>query len=435
MQENEHEWQSNQDGTQKDDEPEQFQVPSTLLSNVLQRLGLPPEQTPSEQSIDDLLLKLRSGTWEERALALHALGRLEHPVSLNLLAPFLQDEDETVRATTIDVLGTMSKQVPLHWLVEALHDTNWHVREAAVFALAKQGARVPKEVLMTALHDRDGSVREAASFVLHNSTAETSSALYGQLREETVMQRELYDPARLNGKHADHAPVNTQDGDWNGAFMEYGGSSTRTHAVNEQAQAYAASHYAPHSTTSQEVPPDEYASIQSSRNEKVTSYRLRGKAQKSWWTITIVVVAVLFLGLGRLSTMIVPQSSFGIGTKNATSVVPVPVTTVAQPAQPFLFDATYARFMQDTLATHLHLTPQLIQEQLKRRGSLEAVATARGVSASDLYNAEIDAFNVIFTQATNAGVIDPQSASVWMAQLKSDSGLRDKIVISMLSTS
>ncbi len=125
----------------------------------------------------------------------------KYPVSIDLLSPFLQDEDETVRAATVHILGIMSKQIPLHWLVEALHDTNWHVREVAVFALAKQGSRIPREVLMAALHDKDGSVREAAYFVLHqNSVDETSSALYGQLREEIPMQHELYDPTRLNGK-------------------------------------------------------------------------------------------------------------------------------------------------------------------------------------------------------------------------------------------
>lgn len=431
MQENEHEWQSKQDDIQSENEPEQLQVPSSLLPSVLHRLGLPPEQAPSEQSLDALLLKLRSGTWEERTLALRALGSSEHTVSLDLLSPFLHDEDETVRATTVAMLGTMSKQVPLHWLVEALHDTNWHVREAAVFALAKQGARIPIEVLMTALHDRDGSVREAASFVLRqNSFDKTSFALYGQLREETPMQHELYDPTRLNGKHNDHTPETMSDNDWNGAFMAYDSNSTRAHTVNEQVQAYAAGHYSPHNATSHEVPPDEYAGIMSSRNEKVTSYRLRSKSHKSWWAIIVVVVALLFLGLGRVSATIMPQTNFGNGSK---SVVPV-----AKPAivKDFSFnDPTYTPIMEAALSNVLHLLPGEILYQLKLRGSLEAVATAQGVSASDLYTAEMNAFNLILNQATKTGNIDPQSASVWTAQLKSDSGLRDKTVLSMLPRS
>ncbi|MBV9257386.1 MAG: hypothetical protein JO215_05155, partial [Ktedonobacteraceae bacterium] len=73
MQDKEHEWQSNQDATERDDEAEQLQVPSTLLPNVLQRLDLLPEQAPSELSPDELLLKLRSGRWEERVQALRTL--------------------------------------------------------------------------------------------------------------------------------------------------------------------------------------------------------------------------------------------------------------------------------------------------------------------------------------------------------------------------
>ncbi len=39
MQDNMKEWQSNQDETEKNDEPEQPQVPSSLLSNVLASSG------------------------------------------------------------------------------------------------------------------------------------------------------------------------------------------------------------------------------------------------------------------------------------------------------------------------------------------------------------------------------------------------------------
>ncbi len=429
MQEKENEWQPGQDGIQKDDETEQPQTPSSLLSNVLHRLGLPPEQTQSELSLDDLLLKLRSGTWEERTVALRALGRLEHPVSLDLLSPFLKDADETVRATTLDVLSTMSKQVPLHWLVEALHDTNWHVREAAIFALAKQGARVPIEVLMTALHDKDGSVREAASFALHQSSVdETSLALYGQLREETSMQRELYDPARLNGKNNGHVPETTPDGDWNGAFMEYGNNSTQAHTVSEQVQVYAANHYAPHGAASHEVPPDEYSGIMSSRNEKVTSYRLRSKSHKSWWALAIVVVAFLFLALGRVSTTVVPQISFDANSKGGSSI--------SMPAKlvDFSFnDPAYAAIMQSALSNALHLPPQQIQEQIKQLGSLDAVADQQGVSASQLQIVEMDAFNQIINFAMNTKGIDSQSAKAQLERLNNDSSLREKTVLGMLN--
>src|SRR5450631_157714 len=158
MQDNTHEWESKQDRTQKNDDQEHLQVPSSLLSNILHHLELSPEQTPSEPSLNDLLLKLRSTAWQDRTLALHALEKLNYPVPIDLLSPFLQDEDATVRAATVHTLSIISKQIPLHWLIKALHDTNWHVREVAVFALAKQESRIPREVLMTALHDKDGSV-------------------------------------------------------------------------------------------------------------------------------------------------------------------------------------------------------------------------------------------------------------------------------------
>ncbi len=38
--------------------------------------------------------------------------------------------------------------------------------------------------------------------------------------------------------------------------------------------------------------------------------------------------------------------------------------------------------MQDALSNTLHLSPQQIMSQLKQRGSIAAIATARGVSIS-----------------------------------------------------
>ncbi len=90
--------------------------------------------------------------------------------------------------------------------------------------------------------------------------------------------------------------------------------------MNEQAQAYAAGQYTPHDAISHEAPPDEYAEMMPSRHEKVTSYRLRSKSRKGWWAI-IIVTALLFLGLGRLSTILVPQINFGNGPKDSQSVL------------------------------------------------------------------------------------------------------------------
>jgi len=427
MQDKEHEWQSNQDATERDDEAEQLQVPSTLLSNVLQRLELLPEQASSELSPDDLLLKLRSGRWEERVQALCTLEKMEYTISIELLAPFLKDEDEAVRAAAIHMLGTMGQQVPLSWLVEAVHDMHWQVRETAIFALAKQGHRIPIEVLMTALHDGDGSVREAASFVLQQSPVdETSSALYGQLREETFMQRDLYDPARLNGKHSFQSSENGTNDGWNGAFVEYG-SFARSHEVSEQVQAYAAGQYTLHDATSYEAPTDEYAEMMSSRNEKVTSYRLRRKSHKVRWAI-ILITALLFFVLGCLSATVVRQTNFEASPKDIQNVSPSKLADF-----PFNTSA-YASIMQNALSNALHLTHPEIMMQLKRYGSLRAVAENQGVSASQLQEIEMNAFNSIFNQAVSMKDIDPQVANSWINRLQSNPALREKIVLELLTS-
>jgi HEAT repeat protein len=167
MQDNENEWRGPQDDDNEGIE-EEPQVPPTLLPNVLQRLGLTPELLVDgfELSVDDLMAKLRSASWEERVVAVRALGKLEHAVPIGMFASVRHDEDATVRAATVHVLGNMGEGTPLSWLVEALQDADWHVREVALLALGKQGSRVPGEVLMTALHDRDSSVREDDRFVL-----------------------------------------------------------------------------------------------------------------------------------------------------------------------------------------------------------------------------------------------------------------------------
>jgi hypothetical protein len=425
MQNNENEWQSKQDTAEEKKELEHSehpQPPSSLLSTILHNLELSPEQTPSIPSLDDVLLQLHSPAWQDRTMALHMLEKLDYPVSIDLLSPLLQDEDATVRATTIHALSMISKHMPLHWLIEALHDTNWHVREVAVFALAKQGARVPREVLMAALHDKDGSVREAASFVLQQND-HTSSDLYGQLREETPMHNELYDPIRRNGKS--NPSESTPPSEWSGAYMEYSGT-TRSHAVNEQAQVYAAGQYVPHNATSHENPPDEYAESTPSRHEKVTSYRLRRTSHKGWWT-AIIVVALVFFSFGCLSVMYGSQANFNTTSKSVQSVV-APAST-----EDFPVGADYAGLMQNTLAVTLHLTPQQLLAKVKDGGSLNNIATEQGVSTGALEKSEINAFNTILQQAASRGDISPAYANQWMNQLQKDSNLREKIAITLLT--
>jgi hypothetical protein len=428
MQDNVNEWQSQQERTPGNDGQEQPQVPSSLLSNILHHLELSPEQTPSEPSLDDLLLKLRSTAWQDRTLALQALEKLKYPVSIDLLSPFLQDKDATVRASTVHALSMMSKQVPLHWLIEAFHDPNWHVREVAVFALAKLGARVPREIFMAALHDKDGSVREAASFALQqNSVEHNSSSLYGQLREETPMHHELYDPTRLNDQSNGHSSESTSPAEWSGAFMEYSGA--RPYTVNEQVQAYAAGQYTPHNATSYENSPDTYAEIMPSRHEKVTSYRLRRKSHKGWWAITIVLVAFLFLGVGRVSSVIVPQINISGGSQDTKSgVAPVSIAN-----QGFPMGQNNAIIMQKALTNALHLTPQQLLAKWKERGNLNAIAADQGVSTFALTQAELNAFNTILQNAVSTGQISPADANQWMGQLQKNGDLREKIAVTLLT--
>ncbi|MBA2391462.1 MAG: HEAT repeat domain-containing protein [Ktedonobacteraceae bacterium] len=423
MQNNENEWQSKQDRTAGNEEPEHPEPPSSLLFTILHNLELSPERTPSTPSLDDVLLQLHSPAWQDRTMALHTLEKLDYPVSIDLLSPLLQDEDATVRATTIHALSMISKHMPLHWLIEALHDTDWHVREVAVFALAKQGARVPREVLMAALHDKDGSVREAASFVLQQND-HTSSDLYGQLREETPMHNELYDPTRRNGKSNGLTSENIPPSEWSGAYMEYSG--TRPHVVNEQAQAYAAGQYVPHNATSHEDSSAEYAEITPSRHEKVTSYRLHRPSHKGWWA-AIIVVALVFFSFGCLSVMYGSQANFNTTSKSVQSAV-APASTENFPVGP-----DYAALMQKTLAVTLHLTQQQLLAKLKDGGNLNNIAAEQGVSTGALEKSEMSAFNTILQQATSRGDISPAYADQWMNQLQKNSGLREKIAITLLT--
>src|SRR5260370_39903389 len=73
---NENEWHISKDGDNQRVSSGQAQVPSSLLPTVLHRLGLTPEQTLSELSLDDLAAKLKNDDWEVRVAAVRALEEL-----------------------------------------------------------------------------------------------------------------------------------------------------------------------------------------------------------------------------------------------------------------------------------------------------------------------------------------------------------------------
>ena len=69
MEYNENEWHISQNGHNPGGQAEHVQVPSSLLPDVLHRLGLSPEQALSEIAVDDLVANLKSDDWEVRVAA------------------------------------------------------------------------------------------------------------------------------------------------------------------------------------------------------------------------------------------------------------------------------------------------------------------------------------------------------------------------------
>src|SRR6266705_353863 len=210
-------------------------VPSSLLPNVLHRLGLTPEQALSELSFDDLVAKLKSDDWNVRAAAVRALGKV-------------------------------ARQAAVDRLVAALHDADWHVRETAVLALGKQEQHIPDDVFMTALHDTDGSVREAAMLALQwNFPEERSFVWNGQKWEKKTMQNNGYDTGTSNSKAPRSISEIAPNDDWNG-----GSDAERPFTVQEQVQVYAP----------QEQAFYEYGDAISSHGEKLTARRV---PQRGCW--------------------------------------------------------------------------------------------------------------------------------------------------------
>ncbi len=423
MQDNENEWSSRPEDDDREGLEEEPQVPSTLLPAVLQRLGLTPGLLVEdfELSVDDLIAKLRSASWEERVVAVRALGKLEHAVPIGMFSSVRHDEDATVRSATVHVLGTMGERTPLSWLVEALQDADWHVREVAVLALGKQGQRVPGEVLLTALHDKDSSVREAARFALQWN-ALNEKKVYGRLwEEERPMQREPYDTALSNGKQQEKSFAATPSNDWNGAFFEYSGNAHPAPVIREQ--AYAAQEYMPHDPMEQEAPSYAYAGAMHAQGEKITSYRVRRKSQKGWWAV-IIITAGLFLTLGRLTVSGVPSIDIG-GSKV--------ISGSGMSTRLFPFDSTiYAPIFQKDLAAGLNLTPAQLQEQLKQQGSIDAVAANQHVSSTELEKIETGAFQDVFNDAVKIGDIDQGTADKLTQQVQHDVNFREKATLTLL---
>src|SRR5947209_20165220 len=101
MEYNENEWHISQNGHNQGGSSDHVQIPSSLLPDVLHRLGLSPEQALSEIVVDDLVANLKSDDWEVRVAAVRTLRKLDTSAHVELLASALDDADGSVRADTV----------------------------------------------------------------------------------------------------------------------------------------------------------------------------------------------------------------------------------------------------------------------------------------------------------------------------------------------
>jgi hypothetical protein len=409
MEYNENEWHISQNGHNTRGSSEHVQVPSSLLPDVLHRLGLSPEQALSEIAVDDLVANLKSDDWEVRVAAVRILGKLDTGAPVELLASVLDDADGSVRAAAVHALGQVGKRAPLHLLVAALHDPDWHVRETAVLALGKQGQRIPREVLMTALHDTDESVREAARLALEWNTA-GESASYGQLWEQKTMQRDRDDTTLANSKEIstlfEAASYDARNGTIAGSR-----SSERVHGVQEQMQEYVPREYASY----------EYDSAVPSQWEKLTPRR---RPQRGWWAVAAVAALLFFLMGGAITVSVMP----GLIQNVKVSPKPVPQGN-ALPLERILQDPMYDAMLQKEIAVPLNLTPDQVRAQLKAGKSMTAIAAAQGLSPSQLRAIELKAFQDLFDTLVKAGTIDQQDADYWIQQFQNNPQLLDQMTI------
>src|SRR6266487_172520 len=363
------------------------EVPSSLLPNVLQRLGLTPEQALSELAFDDLAAKLKSDDWKVRAAAVRALGKRDTEVPIELLVSVLDDEDESVRAAAVHVLGKAARRASLDRLVAALHDADWHVRETAVLALGKQEQYIPDDVFMTALHDRDGSVREAAMLALQwNFPQERSFVWNGQRWEKKTMQNTGYDTDIPNSKASRSNSEIAPNDDRNG-----GSDAERPFVMQEQVQAYAP----------QEPAFYEYGDGDaiSSHGEKLTARR---GPQRGWWVAIATAALLFFLLGGGVATWVMPARTQVISASPAQS-------------KPFpLWNSNYNWIAENDIASALHLTPPQIITQLQAGKNMTEIAAAQGVSASELQTIELKAYTHLFDAAIKAGDISQRDADQWL---------------------
>jgi len=411
---NENEWHISKDGDNQKVASGQAQVPSSLLPTVLHRLGLTPEQTLSELSLDDLAAKLKNDDWEVRVAAVRALEKLAVGTQVELFVSALDDEDGSVRAAAVHALGNEGERAPLQQLVAALRDPDWHVRETAVLALGKQGQRVPTKVFITALYDTDQSVREAAGLVIQQNphdksggNKERTAVSYGRLWEQKTMQADTNNISFSNGREGstsfENVPYDTD--------IEYSIAAAQFHGRQQQMQEYAP----------QERAFYEYHDSISSHGEKITP--LRRSPRWGWWA-AIAIAAILFFALGRMTMWVIPVPS------------PFTKTIISEPG-PVMFPFQNPRYnwiAQDDIASALHLTPKQITEQLKAGKQMTDIAAAQRVSQDELQGIELKALASLLDTAVKAGDIDQGQANQWIKQFEQNPQIMDKITTTLFLT-
>jgi hypothetical protein len=455
MEENEnvsHESQNNDNRMDAQEDALSAQVPSSLLSTVLQRLELASEQAPHEIAVDDLMAKLKSDDWQVRAAAVRALGQLEGAAPVDLLASMLNDEDEAVRAAAVHALGNSGSRAPLHTLVAALHDPDWHVRETAVYVLGKQGNRVPPEILSAALHDLDGGVREAAQLALRWHEADTGAPeIYGKLWEQMTMQYNGHDRGQsgLSGDKDGRVPFEYVPYDAGDGAVTSRAYAARPHVLRDPAHAYAPppqqgafqlQEYAPRAEVSEEQAGERgegeraaryaYGEESPSRAEKVTSFLPRRKSNRMWWIILAATAIIFFLGGVSVSTVrVLPFGKSASQFGKVASALPTPMQKTPYE---LIYTQPFASIFQEEVASALHLTPDQVRALLKNNGGgMIAVAQSQGVSGEQLHQIELQAFQDVLNQANSSGAIDEGQVLAFMKQLQSNSGMLDKLTAAM----
>lgn len=85
--------------------------------------------------------------------------------------------------------------------------------------------------------------------------------------------------------------------------------------------------------------------------------------------------------------------------------------------------------IQTAVAPVLHLTPAQVKAQLRQGKSLTAIASARGISASQLRNTELHAFHQTLQDYEDHDHINADRVDAWMYQLDFNSSLLDQETI------